>query len=429
MKILLLGISPHSKNMGVGALGAGLTSAAHSGISNCMVKFLDYGKSDSKLVYRVNGNDIQVPFISLRFSKKIYLRNNIAFLIAMVIVLKIIPKKVRDSVFKTNYYYNAICESDIIGAISGGDSFSDIYGIRRFIYVVLPQILVILLGKRLVLLPQTIGPFDSRFARVLARYIIKRAAMVYSRDMDGLKEVNVLIGKNSCRFCYDVGFLVEPITPAKMDIDGLEKKERKEPLVGFNISGLLNMGGYNMNNMFNLKVDYKILLDEIITFIIEQKNASILLVPHVFGSNPKSEADSVVCEKIYADLKSKYKDRIYLVRGEYNQNEIKSIIGMCDFFIGSRMHACIGAVSQNIATVSISYSRKFKGVMETVGMQDYIADPKVITKEEIIDLINIAYDERGLIKAKLEKKIPEVKARVSNLFREINEEPASKSSV
>lgn len=412
--------------MGVGALGAGLTSAAHSGIPDCRISFLDYGKDDSKLVYNIKGKDVQIPVICLRFSKRVYLRNNIAFLIAITIILKLIPRKFRESLFRKNYYLNTICESDIIGAISGGDSFSDIYGLRRYLYVILPQILVILLGKKLVLLPQTIGPFNSQISQALARYILKRSEIVYSRDMDGIEEVKAMIGhgrnNNSCRFCYDVGFLVEPIKPLKMDVDGLEKKDRKDTLVGFNISGLLYMGGYNKDNMFSLKTDYRKLIQEAIKFLIEQKRVTVLIIPHVFGSDKKSEADSAVCEMIYAELKPEYNDRIFLVRGDYNQNEIKYIIGTCDFFIGSRMHACIGALSQHIPTVSIAYSRKFKGVMETIGMADYVADPRETDEKEIIDLLDKAYDKRYETVTTLEKKIPGVKALLLNLFKEIEEE-------
>ena len=76
--------------------------------------------------------------------------------------------------------------------------------------------------------------------------------------------------------------------------------------------------------------------------------------------------------EVYEELHDKYHGSLGYLSGVYDQSEIKHIIGQCDFFIGSRMHACIGAVSQNIASVSIAYSNKFRGVMETVGMDEYV---------------------------------------------------------
>ena len=47
---------------------------------------------------------------------------------------------------------------------------------------------------------------------------------------------------------------------------------------------------------------------------------------------------------------------------------MKYLIGQCDFFVGSRMHSCIAAVSQCVPAVSIAYSDKFIGVMATLGL-------------------------------------------------------------
>ena len=47
----------------------------------------------------------------------------------------------------------------------------------------------------------------------------------------------------------------------------------------------------------------------------------------------------------------------------------KAVIGQCDFFIGSRMHACIAALSQGVPCVGVAYSMKFAGVFDTVGME------------------------------------------------------------
>jgi polysaccharide pyruvyl transferase WcaK-like protein len=126
-----------------------------------------------------------------------------------------------------------------------------------------------------------------------------------------------------------------------------------------------------------------------------------------------------VCEALYRNLKSKYEARLYLARGKYDQSEIKYVIGLCDFFIGSRMHACIAALSQYIPTVPVAYSKKFIGVMETIGVESYVADPRTMDEHEILRTVNRAWADKDNIRRHLEGKIPEVKARVLNLFKEI----------
>jgi polysaccharide pyruvyl transferase WcaK-like protein len=311
----------------------------------------------------------------------------------------------------------------MVTAISGGDSFSDIYGLGRLLYVSLPQLLVLFVGKKLVLLPQTIGPFKGKCAKIIGRYIINKADLVYSRDHAGLREAKDLLHpEDRCekfKFCYDVGFVVEPIKPRETGTtDFLFKKNSNHVLVGLNVSGLLFMGGYTHKNMFGLKIDYKELIYDLIDFFISEKNLSVLLIPHVFGYAKNSENDSVVCEKIYEELKAQYPDRLFLVKGNYNQSEIKYLIGMCDFFIGSRMHACIAALSQCIPTVGIAYSKKFSGVFESIQVGHLVADPRIINEKKILEIIENAFDDRQNIKEGLQKMIPQVKKQILSIFAE-----------
>lgn len=426
-KIILLGATFSTNNMGVGALTAGTIKSILHLFPDAKIFLFDYGKEPLTYKQKINDQDVTIQLINIRFSKKVYLKNNIALLMLYSLILKLVPlRRVKAKMVAGNFYLRHISESDIIASIAGGDSFSDIYGLGRFFYVVLPQLLCLFMGKRLVLLPQTLGPFNGNIAKSIARYIMNRSNIIYSRDYQGIKEVQELlefnINNNKLRFCYDVGFVVDPVKPETINIEGFpEKTKENSNLVGVNVSGLLFMGGYTKNNMFEFKLDYKELVYDLIKFIIETKNSRVLLVPHVFGSGKDSESDSLICEKLYDELKTKYEDKIYLVRGTYDQSQIKYIIGFCDFFIGSRMHACIAALSQNIPTVSIAYSKKFVGVMETIGIDSLVADPRYMDKTDILGIIDRAYSDKGLIRKQLEQKMPEVKRVVLNLFKEINE--------
>ncbi len=425
MKVILLGATFATGNMGVGALTAGTIRAVREVFPEVEISLLDYGEKPVTYKCPAAGGKSRISLLNLRFSKRIYLPNNIALLILLASLIKAVPgKALRYKIAAKNRFLANILNAHIVAAISGGDSFSDIYGLGRLLYVALPQILVLLTGQKLVLLPQTVGPFKGIPASAIARFILKKAEVIYPRDYLGKEEVKGLLGgdfdEGKVRFCYDVGFALDPVKPARMDLEGLERERKDdEPPTGVNVSGLLYMGGYTKNNMFGLRVDYRRLVQDLIAYLIEKKGQRVLLVPHVFGDGANSESDSAVCEKVYRELKPRFADSIYLTRGRYNQNEIKYVIGLCGFFIGCRMHACIAALSQNIPTVSIAYSKKFKGVMETIGVDGYVADPRTMDQGEIMAVIEKAYREREQIKNHLERKMPEVRTKVLNLFKEI----------
>jgi polysaccharide pyruvyl transferase WcaK-like protein len=426
LRFCLLGASFATSNMGVSALTAGTIESIVHNHPEAEITLLDYEKDPATYKFKSGNREIPVQLLNMRFSKKIWLKNNIALLILLSLLLKVIPiKTIRNKIINSNPCLNYINKVHIVTSIAGGDSFSDIYGLVRLLYVSLPQLLIIFLNKKLILLPQTIGPFKGGFAKVIARFILKRAHIIYSRDHYGLIEIKDLMGKKDLhgklRFCHDVGFVVAPIKPTKMDLGDLsEQKEGVYDLIGLNVSGLLFMGGYTMNNMFGLKSNYQELTYDLIDFLINKKDLSVMLVPHVFGQGKNSESDSTVCENIYADLKSKYPGKLFLVKGNYNQSEIKYIIGMCNFFIGARMHACIAALSQCIPAVGIAYSKKFKGVFETVGVENLIADPRTMGKEEIIEVICTALKYRMKVKAKLQQIMPQVKNNIYDIFKDID---------
>jgi colanic acid/amylovoran biosynthesis protein len=426
VKVTLLGATFETTNMGVSALTAGTINCIIHNDPEAEITLLDYGKERKTYKYRTQNKEITIQLLNMRFSKKIYLSNNIALLILLSLLIKLVPtRKLKARLISGNPFLNHIYQSDVVASIAGGDSFSDIYGLGRLFYAALPQMLVLFLNKKLIQLPQTIGPFKSMTARFIARYILNHSSIIYSRDYIGLKETKELMHKKDVSgklmFCHDVGFVVIPAAPEKMDLDGLPAtNEGKYDVVGLNVSGLLFMGGYTKQNMFGLKSDYKEFVYDLIDFLIKEKKLTVLLVPHVFGYGGRnSESDSIVCDNIYAELKPKYQDRLFLVRGSYNQSEIKYIIGGCDFFIGSRMHACIAALSQCIPAVGIAYSQKFKGVFETIGVENLVADPRMMGKDEIFKIINNALEDRKKTREMLQKLMPEVRQEILGIFNNI----------
>ena len=421
VRVSLLGASVDTQNMGVNVLAAGAVKCVLSQFPRASVSFFDYGPTPTVHTVRLEGRDVRVPKVNIRFSKKLFLPNNIALLLVLAALARIPLPGFRKWIIAKNKCLLHLEEADLVLSVAGGDSFSDIYGLRRLLYVSLPQILVVLMRKKLVLLPQTYGPFKRAFSRMVARSIVKRADHVYARDHRSLEFVQSLVNSErfnkKSSFCFDLGFVVDPIPPANQDQTGLPAEAaRTKPLAGINISGLLFNGGYTGDNMFGLRADYRSLIRNFIEFFITQKDAVVLLVPHVFGTEGGSESDWVVCNQLWAELKNKYGPALRLVQGTYDQSELKFIIGKCDFFVGARMHACIAAVSQGVPAVSIAYSDKFIGVMESIGVAATVADARHLDEQEILAIIDRSFQQRAVLHDQLTKTMPHVRDTVLGLL-------------
>ena len=436
IKVCLLGPSFDTGNLGVNALVEASIKAIVNRWPDAEVTLLGSGWVDSEYRLSLFGREIQVKSMPIRFCTNVVLPNHFMVLLLYGMILKIFRgHRLREALSRRNAYLRTILEANVVFDNTGGDSFSDIYGMGRFIKGFLRKWLVKVFQKPLVLLPQTYGPFRRRLTKVLARRIISYATVVYSRDRKGLEDVRKLIGEgrsdDKIKFIPDVGFLLDPSRPAGEEIESLEKlKSGRKTLVGLNVSGLLSCISDSGDNVFKLRVNYPALIDSVVEFLMRQEDTLILLVPHVVplkksvamprGSVPKrgyrEQSDSVACERLYNRFAGKHPGRVFTVRGHYNHNETKYIIGLCDFFIGSRMHACIAALSQGIPAVGVAYSGKFQGVFESVGVGDCVADARCYGDPEVMETISSAFQERQRIRETLRRTMPGVQRAVLAMF-------------
>src|ERR1700733_3578091 len=119
-KIALMGVSFDSPNLGVGALLGGSISAILSNYPNAQISVLDYGYDPFRRNVRFNDRDVAIDFVNLRFSKRLFLPNNIAYLIALAVLLRLIPvKSLRDRIISRNSTLKFISETDVFGSIAG----------------------------------------------------------------------------------------------------------------------------------------------------------------------------------------------------------------------------------------------------------------------------------------------------------------------
>lgn len=425
MRIGVLGatLDPEDKgNMGVRALAHGAIYCLSQRFKDAEIFFLDYSHESYTRTVSVLGRNLSIRLVNLRFSKRVYLPNNIALLLLLAALLRCVrSQRVRRRVLGWNPWLKQIAEGDVYASLAGGDSFSDLYGLRRLLYVGLPQLLVLALGKPLILLPQTVGPFKSRLGRLFANAILRRAQCIYSRDEAGVEEIQRLIGKSqqsqTVAFCPDLGFLLEPRPPARVMLDGVSLVKKPALCrVGLNISGLLDMGGYTRNNMFGLREDYGRVIRSVLAFLLTRDATEVVLIPHVFHDGRNDESDSSACERIYEEMRNQYPGRLGIVRGRYTAGEMKHIIGQCDFFIGSRMHACIAALSQCVPTVAIAYSGKFSGVVNSLGLGGFVIDARANGCESIVRLVERVYTSRMDIRAQLTETVPKLRASIATVI-------------
>jgi colanic acid/amylovoran biosynthesis protein len=274
---------------------------------------------------------------------------------------------------------------DLVLDIGEGDSFTDIYGLKRYLFLMVSKLAVLLKRKPLILSPQTIGPFDYWLARLLAAMLMRRCKRVYARDglsFNYLKQCGVNANVDEV---IDVAFKL-PFTLFKHEAENNRVK------IGLNVSGLLFSGGYTQNNQFGLTINYSDLIRKLITEWSKNDEYEVWLIPHVIPDTLPVEDD----RKAIATLAIEF-PTLKLAPTFNSPSEAKSFIASMDFMTGARMHACIAAFSSGVPVVPLAYSRKFNGLFSSLGYH-WIADGKVMSTTEAIDIIQLGLERREELK-------------------------------
>jgi len=422
-KICLLGASFETGNLGVGALAESSIKVILKRWPDAEIVFFGSGFTPRQNRLNIAGREICVQTLPVRFSKNVFLPYHFLWFVLYGLLSKILPgSRAKEKLFSHNPYVRTLYETDLGVDITGGDSFSDIYGFKRFFIGTLRKWLFVLFGKRLVMMPQTYGPFKRRLTKSMARYILNRASLVYSRDRAGVGDVNKLLNNSengSVRFVPDVAFVLDSREPQNTEISILRRLRAEDVIVvGLNISGLLYNSGHTRNERFGLKTDYRQLVYQVARLLLENDKVKLLLIPHVLRPDYAAVDDVAACLELYKQLGQEYPGRKFVVRGEYDQGEIKHVISLCDFFVGSRMHSCIAAMSQCIPAIGLAYSKKFRGVFESVGAEELVIDMHRHSQDEILTAISSAFGRREAIAERLRRTIPDVQAKILNMFRD-----------
>jgi colanic acid/amylovoran biosynthesis protein len=420
--VVLLGVTQYTENYGVRVLFSAAVEALREAFPGTEIAVLDYLHQPKVWEEHLPDGTIQVPLIDLRFSWKLWLPNSIFRLLAIVAFSRLLPPSWRQKLWKRNPWLRRIEGGRAFFSIAGGDSFSDIYGLRRFLYVALPEILVLLMQRPLVQLPQTYGPFRGAIARIVTRFILRRSHTLFSRDEAGRKTVAELLPAQSpeVQVMPDIGLTMspQPLRPAL--VEAVTKLRARGPLVGLNVSRLLYRGGYSGTNMFGLKDPFPTLIDALVADLAQQPGVQVLLVPHVCGPrNQNSQEDETrLCLDLLKQYQSRFGERVVYFDEFLDHREIKALIGRCDIFMGARMHACVAAVSQGVPAVCLAYSGKFAGVMAPLGTGARVVDLRTANTDEIISTVRDVLADRTRLSDDLRSRLehlPRIAQRLSAL--------------
>lgn len=290
-----------------------------------------------------------------------------------------------------NVISKTIMNIDLV-VILGGDDFTEDYGWKRPIVNGIKFNMLKREGLKVVMLGQTMGPYQS-FRKPVMKYLLSKIDKIYPRD------------PITYNYLGEMGLKNIDITDdlALLPLSKQEIKPRSKEYITYCPSELIYRFSKEGNRQdwieFNL-----FMVDEIMKKYPSKK---LVILPHV--TRPEVVDDSIIANELYALVESKYGDRIIIEKSEMFPYEVRNYIQQSLITISSRMHPVVSSIQCEIPAIALSYSSKYWGIIgERYGLGDYIIDVRHLNYEEMrtkfTQLLSTIESEYEQIQDKMHKK-------------------------
>lgn len=236
---------------------------------------------------------------------------------------------------------------DVIVDTRAGDSFADLYGLRRLTMMSAIAECAAEAGTPVILGPQTIGPFSTRRGRLLARHSLRRARLVMARD------------SASARYAEKLGHPVDILATDVVFALARPSVERTRDVI-LNISGLLWNGNPHVDS-----TDYRRTITDLVARL-RADGREISLLAHVLESSSPDNDVPAIQEFAGRHLPDA---EVIIPTG---LAEVRDVVASGQVVIASRMHACLNALSVGTPAVPLAYSRKFGPLLGDLGWRETV---------------------------------------------------------
>ena len=262
--------------------------------------------------------------------------------------------------------YRAIKKMDAVFDGSYGDGFTGIYGVARNGIQVMRKQITYWAGKPLFLLPQTYGKYKFPF-KSWSRRVIRNATLAYARD-----DTALMVPGCGVKTTSDMAFML----PYDKSLYKFESGKRR---FGVGVSSLL--WDEETRKRFSLTVNYREFYKQLIDYLLTETDYEVHLIPHVIDkihyNSPENDCRS--CDQ----LARMFPGKVIVAPAFESALDAKSYISNMDFFMGSRMHSTIGAISSGVPTIPFSYAHKFESLYNKIGYHYILSATRINTQEAL----------------------------------------------
>lgn len=301
-------------------------------------------------------------------------------------IASLFPKKIRDM-------YGIVLDSEINIVIdAAGFSYSDQLPKNRCIELAESCKRWKNNGTKIILLPQALGPFDSKQNKKNINIVADCADLIFAREKTSYNYLVKAVGKRSnLKIAPDFTNLIQGDIP-----DYFYRK-------GDDLCIIPNYRMIDKTTDEKSKA-YLPFLIKCVRYLLDNKQNPFILVH-------EGQKDYWIAQEISKALQNNIP-----IYKESDPLKVKGIIGACKGTLGSRFHGLVSSLSQNVPALGTGWSHKYKMLFEDYdfpeGIIDVSTDDKKIydkldmliqseTNEKIKNIISLRAEEQKRLSKKM----------------------------
>jgi len=302
-------------------------------------------------------------------------------------------------------YFRALIEADAVIDLCG-IAFGDGRGLPLLAYNVACCLPAFALGTPVFKLAQALGPFETQPNRVLARFVLRRCAVVVARGPQTLAHLQELGIR---------GAVARPDTSFAMTVTREHRAAAEElmPPVAADERLLVCSPSEVVRRLCQSRgIAFE---DEFVIFL-ERRLADawrVVLVPHSLGRGASKNNDLDLCRRILARLPAARASMIVPVE---DPHVLRAAIGRADAFVGCRFHSVVAALAMGVPSLVIGWSHKYREMSDMLQPGDWTIDwssfSAAAAEARFAELMARARE----IAAGISERLPKVKAEAEDNY-------------
>lgn len=325
----------------------------------------------------------------------------VAFLLLLTIIYRLFRLELSIPDPEKQRLLRAYYKADLVLSCGGGNFYANHAASPSLFWALTTLGFAIGLGKKVVMLPQSIGPIKGGLLRRMARGVIGRVRTIMVREPISLDfvERTLKITRIKPTVWPDLAFGLPESTAPPMKVTSGDQDSLS---VGITI---IDRAAQNLQ--FEGQNAYEEAITTASIMLAEEYGAHLYLFVQCYGPSPDQD-DRRITDLVYDRIRERT-DRVSKLDSFDDAREIRAALRDMDCVIATRMHTAVFALINGTPLVLIGYQPKSRGLMDSFNLSKYYCDIDAVSSEKLMKLVEDVLANRDALERQISKQMEKLR--------------------